>query len=86
MEAAEFRTKWTHPNTDVWQLSESMQSIKLPEDNSEDMKSVLFSLMEEVKSLSERLKAVEEHISEQRELEEERESTTPEDPLTMLPP
>ena len=70
----------------MWQLSESMQSIKLPEDNSEDMKSVLFSLMEEVKSLSERLKAVEEHISEQHELKEERESTTPEDPLTMFPP
>ena len=82
MEANECRTKLAHPSPDILHLSESMQSLKLPE----ELKSVLFSIREEVKSLGEKVMAQENRISkEQHELilEEQREPT-PEDPLDPL--
>ena len=82
MEANECRTKWAHPSPDILHLSESMQSLKLPE----ELKSVLFSIRKEVKSLGEKVTAQENRISkEQHELilEEQREPT-PEDPLDPL--
>ena len=83
MEANECRTKWAHPSPDILHLSESMQSLKLPK----ELKSVLFSIREEVKSLGEKVTAQENRISkEQHEpiLEEQREPTSenPLDPLT----
>ena len=72
---------WTHPSTDVLlQLSESMQSLKLPQD-SEDLQSLLSSISKEIKRLGERVKALEDQICE-----EQREPTPEEDVLTMLQP
>ena len=63
MEANECRTKWAHPSPDILHLSESMQSLKIPEDNCEELKSALSSIREEVKSFGEKVKALEDQIS-----------------------
>ena len=63
MEANECRTEWAHPSPDILHLSESMQSLKIPEDNCEELKSALSSIREEVKSLVEKVKALEDQIS-----------------------
>ena len=63
MEANICRTKWAHPSPDILHLSESMQSLKIPEDKCEELKSALSSIREEVKSLVEKVKALEDQIS-----------------------
>lgn len=86
MEANECRTKWAHPSPDILHLSESMQSLKIPEDNCEELKSALSSIMEEVKSFGEKVKALEDQISkdqiskDQHPEEQRQREQTAEDP------
>lgn len=81
MEANECRTEWAHPSPDILHLSESMQSLKIPEDNCEELKSALSSIREEVKSLGEKVKALEDEISKDQHPEEQRQrEQTAQDP------